>query len=65
MCRIHIDGLVERESDVALVDSSVQSRRKVGERGLRQTGDQLLDVADTLSGGGGRARTETVPEVEV
>lgn len=65
MCRVHIDRLVERESDIALVDSPVQSRREIGERGLRQTGHQLLDVANTLRGGRGRARTETVPEVEV
>ena len=62
---IDVNGLVERESDVALIQSTVQALREVGEWRLRETSNQLLDVADTLRSGGRIARPETVPQIEV
>jgi len=62
MRSIDVYGLIQRECDIAADDRAVDSAVKVCDRRLRETGDELLDVTDSLGSAGWLARSIAVPE---
>jgi hypothetical protein len=64
MCRIDINGLVERERDVTARKRAVDRSGKVGQWRLSQASDQFLDPADADTGGSGVTRPIGIPEAQ-
>ena len=66
MSGVHIDRLREREGDVIVIQSFVDSCEvEISERGLRQSCHELLHVSEALRGRCRVPRTKTVPELEI
>ena len=65
MRSIDVYGLIQWECDVAAGDRAVDRAVKVCNRHLRETGDELLDVTDSLGSTGWLARSIAVPEIQV
>jgi hypothetical protein len=59
---INVNGLIQRERDIAADNRAVDGAVKVCDRCLREAGDKLLDVTDSLGGSGWLARSIAVPE---
>ena len=65
MGSIDVYGLIQRECDITANDRAVDSAVKVCDGYLREAGDKLLDVTDSLGGAGWLTRARAVPEAQV
>ena len=65
MRSINVYGLIQRECDITANDRAVDSAVKVCDGHLREAGDELLDVADSLGSTGWLTRARAVPEAQV
>lgn len=65
VCGVSIDRLIERERNGVAIQRPIQVRVEDRERGLRETRDELLYVADAASSGIRTTWTLAVPEGEI
>lgn len=65
MSRIHVEALTEREGGRVVVERPVRRRIVHGNRGVGQTSDELLHVANALHSSYRRTEGRVVPEVQI
>ena len=62
MRSINVYGLIQGKCDITADNSTVDSAVKVCDGRLRETGDELLHITDSLGSTGWLARSKAVPE---